>query len=73
MLQKSYEKTTMLGHRLDNVFLQIHVGFFFLDNDVITRNLEKATPWVRVVAMGNFSIVKPRAFKGIPGHCEATK
>lgn len=43
MLRKSYGKTTMLGHKLDNVFLQIRVGFFFLDNDVITRNLEKAT------------------------------
>ncbi|XP_047146534.1 26S proteasome non-ATPase regulatory subunit 6 isoform X2 [Hydra vulgaris] len=42
-LRKSYEKTSMLGHKLDNVFQQIRVGFFFMDNDVITRNLEKAT------------------------------
>lgn len=42
-LRQSYEKTTMLGHKLDNVFMQIRVGFFFLDNDVITRNLEKAS------------------------------
>jgi len=41
-LRKAYEKTTMLGHKLDNVFLQIRLGFFFMDNDVITRNLEKA-------------------------------
>jgi len=42
MLRQSYEKTTTLGHKLDNVFLQIRVGFFFLDNDIITRNIEKA-------------------------------
>lgn len=42
-LRQSYEKTTMLGHKLDNVFLQLRVGFFFLDNDVISRNLEKAS------------------------------
>ena len=44
MLQQSYEKTTTLVHRLDNVFLPFRVVFFFLENDVITRNLEKATP-----------------------------
>lgn len=43
MLRQSYEKTTTLGHKLDNIFLQIRVGFFFLDNDVITRNIEKAS------------------------------
>lgn len=43
MLRQSYEKTTTLGHRLDNIFLQIRVGFFFLDNDVVTRNIEKAS------------------------------
>jgi len=42
-LRLSYEKTSMLGHKLDNVFLQIRVGFFYLDNDIITRNMEKAT------------------------------
>jgi len=41
-LRKAYEKTTTLGHKLDNIFLQIRVGFFFLDNDLITRNIEKA-------------------------------
>jgi len=43
MLRQSYEKTTTLGHKLDNIFLQIRVGFFFLDSDVITRNIEKAS------------------------------
>lgn len=42
-LRQAYEKTTTLGHKLDNVFMQIRVGFFFLDDDVITRNIEKAT------------------------------
>jgi len=41
-LRQSYEKTTTLGHKLDNIFLQIRVGFFFSDNDLVTRNIEKA-------------------------------
>lgn len=41
-LRQSYEKTTTLGHKLDNTFLQIRVGFFFEDNDLVTRNVEKA-------------------------------
>lgn len=40
--KSAYEKTTMLGHKLDNVFLQLRIGFFYLDNSMITRNLEKA-------------------------------
>ena len=31
-----------LGHRLDLIFHQIRLGFFFLDFDVISRNLDKA-------------------------------
>jgi 26S proteasome regulatory subunit N7 len=42
-LRQAFEKTTTLGHKLDNIFLQIRVGLFFLDNDIITRNIEKAT------------------------------
>jgi len=42
-LRQSFEKTTTLGHKLDNIFLQIRLGLFFLDNDIITRNLEKAS------------------------------
>eukprot|EP00794_Sanderia_malayensis_P005997 gene5997-6693_t len=41
-LREAYEKTTTLGHKLDNVFHQIRIGFFFLNNDVISRNLTKA-------------------------------
>jgi len=42
-LRQSFEKTTTLGHKLDNIFLQIRLGLFFLDNDIITRNMEKAS------------------------------
>merc|ERR1719228_872561 len=41
-LRQAFEKTTTLGHKLDNIFLQIRVGLFFMDNDLITRNMEKA-------------------------------
>ena len=40
--RKTYEKTVTLGHRLDLVFHQIRLGFFFFDYDIISRNLEKA-------------------------------
>jgi len=39
--RKTYEKTVTLGHRLDLVFHQIRLGFFFMDYDLISRNLEK--------------------------------
>lgn len=42
-LRQAFEKTSTLGHKLDNIFLQIRVGLFFLDNDIVTRNIEKAT------------------------------
>lgn len=40
--RKTYEKTVSLGHRLDIVFHNIRIGLFFLDHDLITRNIEKA-------------------------------
>lgn len=40
--QKTYEKTVSLGHRLDIVFHQIRMGLFYLDHDLVTRNIEKA-------------------------------
>jgi len=42
-LRQAFEKTTTLGHKLDNIFLQIRLGLFFLDSDIITRNMEKAS------------------------------
>lgn len=41
-LRTIYEKTVMLGYRLDLIFHQIRIGFFFMDRDLITRNIEKA-------------------------------
>jgi 26S proteasome regulatory subunit N7 len=40
--RKTYEKTVTLGHRLDIVFHQIRLGFFYHDFDLIKRNLDKA-------------------------------
>lgn len=31
-----------LGHRLDIVFYLLRIGLFYMDNDLITRNIEKA-------------------------------
>jgi len=38
----TYEKSVSLGMKLDIVFHQIRVGLFYMDHDLITRNLEKA-------------------------------
>lgn len=40
--RKTYDKTVSLGHRLDIIFHNIRIGLFFLDHDLITRNIEKA-------------------------------
>jgi 26S proteasome regulatory subunit N7 len=40
--RKTYEKTVSLGHRLDIIFHNIRIGLFYLDHDLITRNVEKA-------------------------------
>jgi hypothetical protein len=40
--RKTGEKTTTLGYRLDSVFHLIRLGLFYMDHDMITRNLEKA-------------------------------
>jgi len=57
-LRQSYEKTTMLGHKLDNVFLQLRVGFFYMDNDLISRNLEKASSLIE--EGGDWDVRPPR-------------
>jgi len=36
------EKTVALGQKLDIVFTLIRIGFFYKDNDLILRNIEKA-------------------------------
>ncbi|KAI9103290.1 26S proteasome subunit RPN7-domain-containing protein [Phlyctochytrium arcticum] len=38
----AFEKTGPLGHRIDLVFACIRIGFFFRDDDLISRNIEKA-------------------------------
>lgn len=38
----TYEKTVSLGHRLDIIFHNIRIGLFYLDHDLITRNIDKA-------------------------------
>lgn len=40
--RKTYEKTVSLGHRLDIVFHNIRIGLFYIDHDLINRNIEKA-------------------------------
>lgn len=41
-LRKTYEKTVSLGQRLDILFHIIRIGFFYMDHDLISRNVEKA-------------------------------
>lgn len=41
-LTKTYEKTASLGQRLDLLFHTIRIGFFFLDHELISKNVEKA-------------------------------
>ncbi|KAF5291476.1 hypothetical protein FQR65_LT01788 [Abscondita terminalis] len=40
--RQAYEKTVSLGHRLDIVFHLIRLGLFFMDHDIIVRNIDKA-------------------------------
>lgn len=40
--RQTYEKTVSLGHRLDIIFHMIRIGLFFMDHDIITRNIDKA-------------------------------
>lgn len=40
--RKTQEKTVTLGYRLDLVFHLIRMGLYYMDHDLITRNLEKA-------------------------------
>lgn len=40
--RRAFEKTVALGHRLDIIFALIRVGLFYMDHDVINRNIEKA-------------------------------
>ncbi|PAA50124.1 hypothetical protein BOX15_Mlig012040g3 [Macrostomum lignano] len=46
MLRQVFEKTAMSGYRLDLIFHQIRLGFFFNDHDLITRNIDRAATLV---------------------------
>jgi len=41
-VRKTKEKTVGLGNRMDLVFLNIRIGLFFMDHDIIKTNIEKA-------------------------------
>ena len=41
-LRKTYEKTVTLGQRLDLIFYQLRLGLFYMDQDLVERNLDKA-------------------------------
>jgi len=41
-VRKTNEKTVGLGNRMDLVFLNIRIGLFFMDHDIIKANIEKA-------------------------------
>ena len=41
-VRKTNEKTVGLGNRMDLVFLQIRIGLFFMDHEIIKNNIEKA-------------------------------
>lgn len=40
--RKTYDKTVALGYRLDVVFHLIRLGLFYMDHELINKNLEKA-------------------------------
>lgn len=41
-LRQAYDVTIALGSKLDNVFHCIRIGFFFIDLELVKRNLQKA-------------------------------
>ena len=41
-VRKTAEKTVGLGNKMDLVFLNIRIGLFFMDHDIIKANIEKA-------------------------------
>jgi 26S proteasome regulatory subunit N7 len=41
-LKKTREKTVTTGFKLDIIFYYLRIGLFYMDNDLITRNIEEA-------------------------------
>jgi 26S proteasome regulatory subunit N7 len=40
--RQTFDKTVALGQKLDVIFAIIRLGLFWKDDDLITRNIEKA-------------------------------
>ncbi|XP_031563146.1 26S proteasome non-ATPase regulatory subunit 6-like [Actinia tenebrosa] len=40
--RKCYDKAVAMGYKLDIIFYRIRIGLFYLDNDMITKNIAKA-------------------------------
>ncbi|KAK3739537.1 hypothetical protein QZH41_016212 [Actinostola sp. cb2023] len=40
--RKCYDKAVALGYKLDIIFYRIRIGLFYLDNDMMTKNIAKA-------------------------------
>lgn len=38
----AYEKTVGLSYRMDVTFFLCRIGLFYMDHDLVTRNIEKA-------------------------------
>jgi len=45
----AYDKAVALGYKLDIIFYQIRIGLFYRDNDLITRNSDKAKTYVQAI------------------------
>lgn len=48
VMAQAFDLTVGLGYKVDNIFTCIRVGFFYLDHDLITRNLERAEEMVEM-------------------------
>ena len=45
----AYEKAVALSYKLDIIFYQIRIRLFYLDNDLITWNIDKAKMYVQTI------------------------
>jgi 26S proteasome regulatory subunit N7 len=58
--RETTEKTVGLGQKLDILFTLIRMGFFWNDNDLVTRNIEKAKRYA--VPPAHTALAPPAAF-----------
>jgi hypothetical protein len=65
----AFEKTVALGSRLDILFANIRTGFFYRDNDIVSRNIEKARRYRQLVDFSLFffavSFIPDRVLKAV--------